>query len=253
MRILGSIAYRLLPAFVHSVIQAHYYSIQRRVVFCRQFGWRYWPLSHYLDVQGFLMPVEAKTLYDLARSAPAGAVVVEIGSWLGKSAVVFGAALRSNTGARIYCIDPFDGSDRDERASQRYASKMKNLEKGLYETFLENVARAGFARLVNPLPGMSGDVAEKWTGEIDLLFIDGDHSYEAVLSDFVGWSKFVKPGGYVCFHDVSYGPNSFGKWHEGPKLVVEGIVKRDADWEAVGLFHSLFVARRAGSSNRIGS
>lgn len=38
--------------------------------------------------------------------------------------------------------------------------------------------------------------------QLDFLFIDGDHSYEGVKQDFEFYSKFVKPGGIIAFHDI---------------------------------------------------
>lgn len=41
--------------------------------------------------------------------------------------------------------------------------------------------------------------------ELDLLFIDGDHSYNGVKNDYINHFEFVKRGGYIIFHDtVSY-------------------------------------------------
>jgi hypothetical protein len=37
---------------------------------------------------------------------------------------------------------------------------------------------------------------------LDLLFIDGDHSYEAVKQDFLNYRGFVHDGGLVVFHDI---------------------------------------------------
>ncbi|HCY58651.1 MAG TPA: methyltransferase [Opitutae bacterium] len=37
---------------------------------------------------------------------------------------------------------------------------------------------------------------------LDFLFIDGDHSYEGVKSDFTIYSKLVRPGGIIGFHDI---------------------------------------------------
>lgn len=37
---------------------------------------------------------------------------------------------------------------------------------------------------------------------IDVLFIDGDHSYDGVKADFELWSPLVRPGGVVAFHDT---------------------------------------------------
>lgn len=36
---------------------------------------------------------------------------------------------------------------------------------------------------------------------VDHLFIDGEHAYEGILSDFLNYSKFVRPGGIIAFHD----------------------------------------------------
>lgn len=40
---------------------------------------------------------------------------------------------------------------------------------------------------------------------IDLLFIDGDHSYDGVKKDFEMYSPLVTPGGTVAFHDIVEG------------------------------------------------
>ena len=39
-------------------------------------------------------------------------------------------------------------------------------------------------------------------GTVDLLFIDGDHSYDGVRADFESYSPLVRPGGLIAFHDV---------------------------------------------------
>jgi len=42
--------------------------------------------------------------------------------------------------------------------------------------------------------------------EIDLLFIDGNHTYEGVKKDFETYSPLVKEGGIIAFHDIVLGP-----------------------------------------------
>jgi len=37
---------------------------------------------------------------------------------------------------------------------------------------------------------------------IDLLFIDGDHTYEGVKKDFLSYRRFVREGGLIIFHDI---------------------------------------------------
>lgn len=43
---------------------------------------------------------------------------------------------------------------------------------------------------------------------LDLLFIDGDHTYEGVKKDFQMYSPLVRKGGIVAFHDVCRGPSA---------------------------------------------
>jgi len=45
------------------------------------------------------------------------------------------------------------------------------------------------------------DRLKELTNEIDILFIDGDHSYQAVINDFMLYEGLVKSGGYIIFDD----------------------------------------------------
>jgi predicted O-methyltransferase YrrM len=49
---------------------------------------------------------------------------------------------------------------------------------------------------------------------VDLLFLDGDHSYEACLRDWQLYSQLLRPGSLVAFHDIA--------WAEGVQAVVTG-------------------------------
>ncbi len=46
--------------------------------------------------------------------------------------------------------------------------------------------------------------------KLDLLFIDGDHTWEGVKSDYETYSRFVRPGGVIAFHDIQPGLEDFG-------------------------------------------
>jgi predicted O-methyltransferase YrrM len=69
-----------------------------------------------------------------------------------------------------------------------------------------------------------GDSKEiKWDKPIDVLFIDGDHSYEGAKADFLQYISFVVPGGLVYMHDVihpRYGVNQLWKEIDLPKVVL---------------------------------
>lgn len=46
------------------------------------------------------------------------------------------------------------------------------------------------------------EMIQNTVDSIDMLFIDGDHTYDGVKSDYEMYSKMVGPGGYIVFHDV---------------------------------------------------
>lgn len=47
----------------------------------------------------------------------------------------------------------------------------------------------------------SNEAVKIWNRDIDVLFIDADHTYEGCLDDWNNFSPFVKKGGWVVFHD----------------------------------------------------
>lgn len=79
----------------------------------------------------------------------------------------------------------------------------------------------------NFIKGSSLEV--NWDKQIDVLFIDGDHSYEFVKAELEKYGPFVKKGGVILFHD--YEPEMPGvypavnEWAEKLNLKVETFKK----------------------------
>jgi len=68
-----------------------------------------------------------------------------------------------------------------------------------------------FARRQQQVTVMEGDsgaagtfeaVGKVFSDGLDLLFLDGDHSYEGVKRDFLLYGPMVRPGGVIAFHDI---------------------------------------------------
>lgn len=81
---------------------------------------------------------------------------------------------------------------------------------------------------------------------LDFLFIDGNHSYESVLCDFLLYYPLVKPGGVVAFHDTALSEDNvgvpqliaeiqIGKYTNGQRVVMHDIVE-DA-WSGISYFY----------------
>lgn len=60
------------------------------------------------------------------------------------------------------------------------------------------------------IKGYFDDVAKTWDKQIDILHIDGLHTYEAVKNDYETWAKFLKEDGIILFHDTLVEERNFG-------------------------------------------
>ena len=69
-------------------------------------------LAYGAEIPSWLGRQEALALASACYTLPPGAVVVEVevGSFLGKSAIVLAGARKARGSGRVHCIDPFDGS-----------------------------------------------------------------------------------------------------------------------------------------------
>ncbi len=183
-------------------------------------------------VEGWLDDVEAKLL--IAKVVEAVALdpncsIVEVGSYCGKSTVVFGLTLRQLGIAkgRVYSIDPHDGVISAIGGSNANTAPT-------FEKFTANMEMAGLSSLVEPIVARSSET--EWNREIDLLFVDGLHDYDHVSQDFKQFAHWVRPGGFVAFHDCApYFPGV-------PKFVQE--VLRSGGYKKVADAKSLAVLQK---------
>ena len=68
-------------------------------------------------IGGWLTPKEGRLLYDLARRCTGRGVIVEIGSWKGKSTIWLANGSRRGAGVKVYAIDPHT-AESDNLATQ---------------------------------------------------------------------------------------------------------------------------------------
>jgi predicted O-methyltransferase YrrM len=70
------------------------------------------------DVPGWLTDAEGELLFNLAKSCSGKGVIVEIGSWKGKSTIWMARGSQAGHGVKIYAIDPHEG-DSGAHATRR--------------------------------------------------------------------------------------------------------------------------------------
>lgn len=113
-------------------------------------------------------------------------IVVEIGSWTGKSTVYL-----AESAEKVYAIDSHIGN---------IEQKMFLNGNSSLEIFKENTK--DYKNII-PIVKKSQEAAIGWDKPIGLLWIDGDHTYLGAKSDFELYFPFVVDGGIVAFHDTT--------------------------------------------------
>jgi predicted O-methyltransferase YrrM len=140
-------------------------------------------------IPGWLTPGEANVLVGLAL----GGVVLEYGSYLGKSTVVMARVAKF-----VYTLDWHGYGNLPDFNTKTLPDFLKNLEDhGVRDKVA--VLLGGFDQFA-PILGK---------GVFDGAYIDGDHSYEATLRAARLFAPAVKHGGYMAFHDY-LNPNAPG-------------------------------------------
>jgi predicted O-methyltransferase YrrM len=155
---------------------------------------------------------------------------VEIGVAEGVSALALREGMAED--GTLYLIDPF------------HLSRIRGLN------FIKRVAHQtlnGSSRgNVVWIEKFSQDAARGWKEPIDLLLIDGDHAEAAVERDWLDWSRFVRPGGAVIFHDARIFQDGWTTPEYGPVKFVDRVLRSGGtpEWTIVEEIHSLVVVRR---------
>lgn len=147
------------------------------------------PRSPYTQIPGWETPVEQGVLI-MAACAVHGETkgkkfrsptIVEIGSENGMSASIFATFAPS---AAIYCIEV------NEQAN-----------------FMHNLQVLGLDKNIVPVYGDSKKINWQHGQIIDLLFIDGDHSFDGALADLRNFAPFVSQSGWLLLHDCACATN----------------------------------------------
>lgn len=131
-------------------------------------------------------------------------VIIEIGTWKGGSAIAMGEAVKKKQlNTKIYCIDTWLGALEFRENHRLYGNSWdRMLVHGypqVYYQFLSNVIHRNVVDLIEPVPSPSRD-AVPFVPEAELIYIDGNHYYDAVKEDLELYFPKLKQGG-VMFGD----------------------------------------------------
>lgn len=148
------------------------------------------------QVDGFFSEQDASDYRALYSQLPNGAAAVEVGCFRGKSLASVSDIIIEND-LMVLAVDPFDLVD-----NPTYIEPGVEIKKaGMYEDFISTLDLCGIQNQVVVRDGLSVDIASRLQEKYDLVFLDGDHSYEAVKADIQAWGPLIEEGGILCGHD----------------------------------------------------
>jgi len=166
--------------------------------------------------RGFMPPAEGLALHAAGLDATArvaGAPLLEIGSYCGKSAVYLGAAAQTG-GVVLFAVDHHRGSEENQAGWEWHEPDLVDPDTGRMDTlprFRRTVSDAGLESSVIATVADSPTLARFWTTPLALLFIDGGHGAEPAHRDYELWTPHVAPGGLLAIHDVFPDPDDGGR------------------------------------------
>lgn len=133
------------------------------------------------NIDGWMLPIEMQFLYTTAKEMGS---VAELGSWKGRST----HALASGCSGPVYAVDHWKGSNLD--LTQELAK-----QEDVFQVFKNNTKHFKNIIIVNKdIKDAISDVPE-----VDMVFIDAEHNYEAVKHDIINWLPKAKK--MICGHD----------------------------------------------------
>ena len=163
----------------------------------------------------------------LAKYARGAAKALEIGSYQGASSVKIAKALAPD--GYLICIDPWP-----EEGAKANPCRL---------IFARNLRRAGVRERVKVLCAFSRDVESELPADLDFVFIDGDHSWEGIETDWNIVSPRMKQGGIVCLHDTVI--PAAESWRAFPSVdYYRQVIAKDELFERVEEVCSMTVLKR---------
>lgn len=137
------------------------------------------------------------------------ATIVELGTHYGVSCFAFTQSVReAQLDCSVFAIDLWTGDDHTGPYAENVYSEVASHACAEYRDIVYTL-RLDFNEAVNYF----------CDGTIDVLHIDGLHTYEAVKNDFDTWIAKLSPDGIVLFHDTNVREREFGVYRLLDELV----------------------------------
>ena len=189
------------------------------------------------SIKGFLDHEEGLALYEKTLTYSKLGPCLEIGSYCGKSALYIGTATKLNK-QTLFSIDHHRGSE-EQQPGEEYCDPDLINDKGdgidTLPYFLETIKRSNLGDTVSPIISSSQEASVNWQQDLAMVFIDGGHSQEAAMADYLLWNKHLIPGGLLAIHDVFPNPKDGGR----PPFEIYNLARKSGQFKEWPMIKSL--------------
>jgi len=176
-----------------------------------------------------LTPWHATPLYHYAKEARGG-MIVELGAYVGKCAIILAFGTRAGAELKVYTIDAY--KKRRGPHGESYGPRDKKV-------FLKNIATAGVDVELIQMDIDEAFALHEYFWKQGLALVYWDIGGDRIGHDFSNWSRFVVPGGFFLSKNT-YNPFDSvpvilealeeGSWSRLPDIMAVSIlVKRDSE------------------------
>jgi predicted O-methyltransferase YrrM len=171
---------------------------------------RFKKIDHYYHSLEGWFNMEAQYL-ELLDATPEGGTFVELGCYKGKSTSFIGVEIhKRKRDINFFAVDSFQGATNSTDANEIKAYEgISEIE----ESYTYNVSLIG--NKIKTIVSLTDEAAQYFEdGSVDVIFVDGGHSYEVVKADILAWLPKMKPNGIMAGHD-------YNAWEGVNKAVTE--------------------------------
>ena len=159
----------------------------------------FWPVDHLAEPDAWAGHIPfAFWIVEALRPQ----LLVELGTHSGNSYLAFAQAIhRLGLGTACFAVDTWRGDDHAGHYGEEVFQELSRYHDPRYGAF-SRLVRSTFDEAVQHFPDAS----------VDLLHVDGYHTYEAVARDFATWRPKLSARAVVLFHDINVREGDFGVW-----------------------------------------
>ncbi len=168
------------------------------------------PHTRFTAKHGFIMATVNRAIRNGATSLQ----ILEVGSWLGASTLLWSESIRHFGGAeiagnsRVLAVDSWNPVlSSDDLMFEEYQEFAKAAKNDLAYNIFQHNAKLGtklFGVKIDSIRGMSEDILPDIAPEsCDIAYVDGSHYYDDVVYDIRLVKPIVKAGGTICGDDLN--------------------------------------------------